>query len=85
LPDRARLQAIAADMRSLARDLGLDDRLTLRDVLELASDAPSTFDRDDCPMLMALLREAVCTMAKGCLEVVKMRMTFSSTSVLANP
>jgi len=59
LPDRARLQAIAADMRSLARDLGLDERLTLRDVLELASNAPSTFDREDCPKLIALLRVAI--------------------------
>ena len=59
LPDRARLQQIAADMRSLARDLGLDERLTLRDVLELASNAPSTFDREDCPKLIALLRVAI--------------------------
>lgn len=59
LPDRARLAQIVSSMRSLARDLGLSDQLTLRDALDLAKDAPSTFDRDDCPRLMALLHAAI--------------------------
>jgi len=59
LPDRARLAQIVGSMRALARDLGLSDQMTLRDALDLAKDAPSTFDRDDCPRLMALLQSAI--------------------------
>ena len=55
LPDRARLAQMVADMRSLALEIGVSDALTLRD----AGDAPTSVDRENCPMVLALLRAAV--------------------------
>jgi len=59
LPDRARLAQMVADLRSLAREVGVSDALTLRDVLDLAGDAPTAIDREHCPQVLALLRAAV--------------------------
>lgn len=59
LPDRARMQKAVDEMRALARDLGLSEQFSLRDVLELAGSAQAEFDRDACPKLMALARTAI--------------------------
>ena len=59
LPDRQALQVMVADLRSLARDLGLRDDLGLREVLALAAESRVTADRDASPQVLALLRTAI--------------------------
>lgn len=59
LPDKPALAAMVAELRTLARDLGLRDELTLRDVLELASESRVTVDREASPQVLALLRTAI--------------------------
>jgi uncharacterized protein (TIGR00255 family) len=61
LPDRSKLRQLTAELRALARDLGLPDDLSLRDVLAAASALPRSSGptRELPPGLQALLARAL--------------------------